>query len=106
MHFFTVRLCDPTSDLLIRHIDLLRLSVRLSQLKHGFTILDAVILPDRLHMIWALPPQDNDFSLRWQAVKSTFARHIPKESLAMVGNAIWKRGSWERAILSFDDLVF
>ena len=106
--FFTVRLQDPSSDLLIRHIDLLRLSVRLCQQQHPFTIQDAVILPDRMHMIWALPPGDTDYAARWRTIKTTFARHLPSGLTGKSksgGMGLWQRRYWEHPIQNAQDLA-
>lgn len=32
------------------------------------------VLPDHLHCVWTLPPGDGDFSLRWNLIKSAFAK--------------------------------
>lgn len=106
--FFTVRLQDPSSDLLIRHIDLLRLTVRLCQQQLPFAIEDAVILPDRLHMIWTLPPGDIDYGARWRAIKTTFARHLPTASTRKNkggGMGVWQRRYWEHPIQDGQDLA-
>lgn len=42
--------------------------------KYPFTINSWVILPDHLHMIWTLPEQDADFSIRWRLIKSFVTR--------------------------------
>ena len=36
---------------------------------HPFTINGWVLLPDHLHCIWTLPPDDADFSIRWAMIK-------------------------------------
>ncbi|MFZ3584861.1 REP-associated tyrosine transposase [Loktanella sp. DJP18] len=103
--FFTVRLKDAGGDLLTRHIDLLRLSVRLCQFRHPFTIEDAVVLPDRLHTIWTLPRGDQDHAVRWQLIKTTFARHIPHAAAQGPGLALWQRRVWEQPIANAMDLL-
>lgn len=92
--FFTVRLQDPASDLLIRHIDLLRLSVRLCQQQYPFIIRNAVILPGKVHMLWDLPPGDVGHAVRWRIIKSTFARHLPRDSRRTSGRT--DTGIWQR----------
>jgi len=39
-----------------------------------FITVAMVLLPDHLHAIWTLPPGDDDFSSRWQEIKSRFTR--------------------------------
>lgn len=45
---------------------------------HTFDVLAAVILPDHLHMVWQLPPNDGDFPLRWRLIKTHFMRTYPR----------------------------
>ena len=40
--------------------------------QYRFQIDAWVLLPDHLHAIWTLPPDDANFSLRWQQIK----RHV------------------------------
>jgi putative transposase len=106
-YFFTVRLDDPASDLLARHIDLFRQSVALARQRWPFVIEAAVILPDRTHMIWTLPQRDNDYGLRWRLIKTTFERHLPartRKALASAGQRVWQRRYWEQPVTSSADL--
>ena len=41
-----------------------------------------VMLPDHLHAIWTLPPDDADYSKRWGAIK----KHFTQSWLAAGGN--------------------
>jgi putative transposase len=55
------------------------------------------ILPDHIHAVWTLPPDDADFSLRWRLIKTFFAKSIPKrERLSPVRQARGERGIWQR----------
>ena len=38
-------------------------------MKHPFTIDAWVLLPDHLHCIWTLPPDDANFGVRWAMIK-------------------------------------
>lgn len=108
-YFFTARLQDPASDLLVSQIDLLRDATRLCMKRWPFEIADAVILPGKLHMIWVLPDDDADFSKRWRLIKSTFSRHVPAPayvapSLQERGEkGIWQRSFWEHLIRDAND---
>ena len=103
-YFFTLRLQDPTSDLLVAQIDLLRNATRLCMKRWPFEIAAAVILPNKLHMIWNLPPDDAAFSKRWRLIKSTFSRRVPppvyiSPSQQRRGEkGIWQRRFWEHVI--------
>ena len=48
-YFFTVNLVERRSDLLVRHIDSLRASMKSVIDAHPFTILTMVVLPEHLH---------------------------------------------------------
>lgn len=108
-YFFTVRLQDQRSDLLVTHIALLRDATRLCKQRWPFAIDGAVILPNKLHMIWTLPEGDCDFSKRWRFIKSTFSRHVPAPDHIPASHArrgekgIWQRRFWEHVIRDADD---
>jgi len=102
-YFFTVRLADASSDLLVHEIDLLRDTIRLTRQCHPFVIEAAAILPNRIHMIWTMPPGDDDYGLRWQMIKTTFARHaIDRYGRKMSG--IWQRRYWEQPVRTVDEM--
>lgn len=110
-YFITVRLQDPQSDLLVANIDLLRQSIRVCRQQMPFELGSAVILPNRMHMIWTLPPGDGDYGKRLRMIKSTFARHIPsrryrsRAAIEAKGKGIWQRRYWEVPINTADDLA-
>jgi len=76
--FFTVNLLERRSDLLTRHIELLRDSVRRVRRLHPFHIDAWVVLPEHMHCIWTMPPADADFPLRWRLIKLIFSKALPK----------------------------
>jgi len=43
--------------------------------KRPFAIDAVVILPEHLHCIRTLPPNDADFSTRWRLIKTWFTKH-------------------------------
>lgn len=95
-HFFTVRLSDPTSEALIEHIDLLRVSVALAQKQMPFQIRAACILPASLHMVWTLPRGDDDSAGRWRLIRTAFANHVPH--CETPAGPIWQRRVWSLPI--------
>ena len=105
-YFFTQRLRDPTSDVLVSYVDILRQSVKLARKRYPFEIRAAVILPATLHMIWELPAGDRDHAMRWRMIKSIFSRHLPEvatpeQTKAMKRRGekgIWTRGGWDHQI--------
>lgn len=103
--FFTVNLLQrKNNDLLIREIELLRETVKRVKMSYPFTIDAWVVLPDHIHCIWTLPPNDADFSTRWRLIKSGFSRGIPKTEyrskvrMALGERGIWQRHYWEHCI--------
>jgi putative transposase len=79
-----------------------------------FEIFAIVLLPDHVHCIWSLPPDDEDFSSRWASVKTRFTRlflagggvEAPiTESRRKKGErGVWQRRFWEHFIRNEDDL--
>jgi len=79
---------------------------------HPFLIDGLVLLPDHLHCIWTLPPDDTDFSQRWAIIK----HHVSREcgaSYRVRGSAasrkrgestIWQRRFWEHRIRNDVDM--
>ncbi len=109
--FFTVNLLQrKNNDLLVREIDLLRESVRKVRKRYPFKIDAWVVLPDHLHAVLTLPPDDADFALRWRLIKSDFSRSLPmteyrsKARKKAGERRIWQRHYWEHLIR--DDLDY
>jgi putative transposase len=103
-YFFTVNLFDRNSRLLTDNIDVLREAVRTVRTGAPFHIDAWVVLPEHMHCIWTLPPDDHDYSGRWHALKTIFATAMPHgepRSEARVRNGergIWQRRFWEHTI--------
>ncbi|NOR81782.1 MAG: transposase [Methyloprofundus sp.] len=108
-YFFTINLQDRNQSLLVNQIDLLRESVKIVKQKHPFHIDAWVVLPDHMHCIWTLPPDDSDFSKRWKAIKTHFSKQIPvtewrsKVRIKRSERGIWQRRFWEHAIRDDND---
>lgn len=107
--FFTV--VTYRRRLLFEHPEarrILRETVLSVQCKHPFTIDAWVLLPDHLHCIWTLPPEDADFSLRWNRIKSTFSKQakplfhnehrLSDSQRKHWETTIWQRRFWEHHI--------
>lgn len=74
-YFFTVNLAERHgNDRLTQHID----ELRVTKQAHPFVIEAMVVLPDHLHCLWRLPPDDNDFPMRWRLIKAHFSRMFPR----------------------------
>ena len=109
--FFTVALLDRRQRLLTEHIDAMRVAFASVRAQRPFTIDAVVVLPDHLHCMWTLPAGDADFSTRWQAIKSAFARSLPKgeclspRRVVKGERGIWQRRFWEHFIRDEEDFA-
>jgi putative transposase len=110
-YFFTVTLADRSSDLLVRHIDRLRNAYVSAQRRLPFQTIAICVLPDHLHAVWSLPPDDSSFPLRWNLIKSGFLRGLPgradraRSKLSKREKGIWQLRYWEHAIRDDTDLA-
>lgn len=89
--FFTTNLRNRRSDLLTRHIGALRQAVTDVQRVQPFIINAWVVLPEHMHCIWTLPPDDSDFSQRWRALKRHFTQALRMRN-------IWQPRFWEHTL--------
>ncbi|WP_375209475.1 REP-associated tyrosine transposase [Hyphomonas jannaschiana] len=106
-YFFTLNLRDRRSDLLVRHVDLLRESWREVSRARPFETLAAVILPDHMHMVVSLPESDADYPARLRLLKSGFTRRLPEDAKSEGRKGernVWQRRYWEHAIRDEADL--
>ena len=96
--FFTVNLAERQNNhLLVEKIDSLRAAFRYVKERRPFHINAVVIMPDHLHCILTLPPNDADFSIRWNLLKGHFSRAIGKgERISESRNKRRERGLWQR----------
>lgn len=108
--FFTVALLERRRRLLTERVDTLRQHfIDVRRIK-PFRVDAIVILPDHLHCIRTLPPDDADFSSRWHAIKAGFAAAIePGERLSerrlkKGERGIWQRRFWEHTIRDERDM--
>ena len=114
-YFFTVVtegraafLCDPLARALLRQ------SIAHCRVAHPFDLLAIVLLPDHLHTLWKLPPDDHDFSKRWALIKSSFTRaylnsagleaHRSPSRLRHRRRGIWQRHFWEHRVRDENEL--
>ena len=109
--FFTVNLAERKNNrLLIEQIDLLGQAFRYVKTRKPFCMNAVVIMPDHLHCIWTLPPDDGDYSIRWNLLKGYFSRKISTGE--RISNSrqkrrergIWQRRFWAHLIEDQEDL--
>jgi Transposase and inactivated derivatives len=103
-YFFTVALLERRRSLLTENIDALHQAFRAVRHQRPFWIEAIVILPDPLHCLWTVPPDEADFATRWRLIQSSFAHAIASgERLSTRRQmkherGIWQRRFWEHAI--------
>jgi putative transposase len=107
-YFFTVTLEDRRSKMLVDRIGRLRSALRAARRERPFTIDAVVILPDHLHAIFTLPPNDFDFSGRWRRIKGHFSSALIDASIELNRRpngelALWQRRFWEHTIRDESD---
>lgn len=91
----------------------LRQAWLVTQSKYPFDTVALCLLPEHLHCIWKLPPDDADFSTRWASIKALFTRKyskfarnnkITESHTKHRESAIWQRRFWEHQIRDETDL--
>lgn len=80
-----------------------------------FVINGWVLLPDHLHCIWSLPPDDADFGKRWAMIKRFVTKRccpalagdawLSASKLRRNESAIWQRRFWEHLIRDETDYM-
>ena len=76
-YFFTLNLANRNLSTLVENIDALRESIRRVRTSPPCEIVAMVVLPEHLHAVWMLPPDDADFATRWGLIKAGFSRRLP-----------------------------
>jgi putative transposase len=109
-YFFTVTLSDRRSTALVDHVGALRDAFRLARRERPFTIDAIVILPDHLHAVFTLPPDDPDFSGRWRRIKGQFSSALIDAGIELKRKAkgdlaLWQRRFWEHTIRNENDFA-
>jgi putative transposase len=93
--FFTLTLADRSSDLLVRHIDLLRSAYAFVQQRYPFETIAVCILPDHVHALWTLPDRDADYSKRWSLIKGRFSRGLAEPATRSPSKIVKRdKGIW------------
>lgn len=106
--FFTIRLADRNSSLLVDNITQLREAMRLTRDRYPFEIAEITVLPSVIHTIWQLPQGDTDFSTRWRMLKAQFVRRLPTTPVVGAADSkdksIWQRRFWEHTLRDQEDI--
>jgi putative transposase len=102
-YFFTVTLADRRSSVLLDHISVLRGAFRRARHERPFEIDAIVVLPEHLHAVLTLPPDDADYSGRWRLIKTLFSNRVLAAGDPIARHrdgelALWQRRFWEHTI--------
>ncbi|MDH5631240.1 MAG: transposase [Gammaproteobacteria bacterium] len=110
-YFFTVNLEERNKTLLVDEFDKLRMVFNDVKKRHPFKLDAMVVLPEHIHAMMTLPPNDNDFAKRWMLIKSDFSRLLPKTEKKNTSRqtkgerGIWQRRYWEHLIRDETDYI-
>jgi putative transposase len=63
--------------------------------KRPFSIDAFVLLPDHLHCIWTLPPDDCDFATCWRLIKTWFTKHYQTKPAHASDITTPQKGHWQ-----------
>lgn len=103
--FFTVTLRDRRSDLLVRHVDLLRDAWRAAKDRVAHDVVAVVILPEHLHAVIEMRDDSGDYSRLWQDIKKGFSRRVAASGWRMAGGrSLWQSRFWEHTVRDDADL--
>jgi len=114
-YFFTVTtyrrrklLIDPLARRLLRE------AISAIREKWSFEIIAIVLLPDHLHTVWTLPPDDDYYSRRWRRIKEEFTRKYlaaggtesPQTAsrIRQGQRGVWQKRFWEHTCRDENDL--
>jgi putative transposase len=99
LYFFTLvtferkpLLCDEQTIVLLRE------GFRLVMDHRPFAIEAIAVLPDHLHCLWQLPPEDYDFSTRWMLIKKHVSTRLNSGVNHRREKRLWQRRFWEHCI--------
>ncbi|MGZ8153369.1 MAG: REP-associated tyrosine transposase [Methylovulum sp.] len=91
----------------------LREGIELTRLSKPFDIVAWVLLPNHLHCIWRLPPDDADFSARWSIIKRTVTQccgerlnrpeWLTARRRQRQQGTLWQHRFWDHLIRDEDD---
>ncbi len=90
------------------NINLLKKVIKHVKFRHPFSIDAFVLLPDHLHCIWTLPPNDTNYSMRWRLIKSNFTRIFSSLNAKLNDEneyKLWQKRFWEHQIRGEQDFI-
>jgi putative transposase len=92
----------------------LRQAIRAVRQARPFRIDGWVLLPDHLHAIWTMPPDDCDYATRWRVIKARVTHQLGASShdpsvmttrrRSKGHGSLWQHRYWERCLRDEGDL--
>jgi putative transposase len=93
----------------------LRDAIRSVQADMPFDLTAIALMPNHLHFLWKLPPEDSDYSARWSCIKRAFSKRwmaaggrdlaVSKARQKHREYGIWQKRFWEHKIRDETDLI-
>lgn len=107
-YFFTLTLQNRQATYLTTYIEALEKAFRDIRKKAFFTTHAIVILQDHLHVIWELPIDDCNYSMRWRLIKTRFIQELVALKVPCIKNKlgtsnVWQHHFWEHKIKNDED---
>ncbi|MCI5163247.1 MAG: transposase [Candidatus Electrothrix sp. AX5] len=113
-YFFTVVTFRRRTFLCDEHVrTALRQAIDTTRVTHPFRIDGWVLLPDHLHCMWTLPPDDAAFGVRWSMIKRAVTQQcadtLHRKELMSASmqkrneSTLWQRRFWEHQIRNEKD---
>ncbi|MCD4727009.1 MAG: transposase [Pirellulales bacterium] len=101
-------LCDATARKFLRE------AIETVRQQRPIELVAIVLLPDHVHTIWTLPPDDVAYPLRWKRIKEEFTLaylahggsegQLTRSRIRQGERGVWQRRYWEHAVRDEDDL--
>ena len=113
-YFFTLNTCQRRKVLTEPPFySALKQALRQVKAEHPFTIEAFVLLPDHLHCIWTLPPDDGNYALRWNLIKRRVSQATRNDTTPLLSASrikrkelgLWQRRFWEHQIRDDSDFA-
>jgi putative transposase len=83
----------------------LREAIEAVRVTRPFRIEGWVLLPDHLHTVWTLPPEDDDYATRWRLIKARVTHNLGEayrnpavmtaRRTAKAEGSLWQHRYWE-----------
>ena len=109
IYFFTLTLRDRRATWLTDYIADLRTVLRAARQQRHFEIIAIAVMPEHLHTVIGLAPDDADYAGIWRVVKAGFRRRLLQHGVPLQRNSrgeydLWQSRFWEHTIRDERDL--